>query len=147
MQLAKKRKKSRKGKKLSTIRTARDRALRLISPEYLPLFQILGEMHPGKRQLLISHLNPRACNNLSRCTSAVLAENQMPNLRFPQDVSTRLQAAVRENPSEFKHILLPSASSHKRRTALTRVGAGPLALVLSTAIPWLLGLLMNRKKK
>ena len=112
----------------------------------LPLYQILAELHPAKRQLVISHLDDATCDTMAACVRSVFDKSYH---RFsPVSKATRAtltRTAMAHRPL-FKQVLSKGGRRSVRRRALVQFGAGPLSLILSIAIPWLAGLLAKKFK-
>jgi hypothetical protein len=106
---------------------------------FLPLFQILGELHPTKRQIVIGSLDKPTCSALFKSVESVLQEGQKQRSKIPINVNKRINLIIKKNAKLFKCILDKKAKLHKKKDAMSLVGGGPLALLLSTAIPLLLG--------
>lgn len=109
----------------------------VLNASFLPFLQIVGELHPSKRQILIPLLNDRACQALSHCVKLVLEEGKAT---AAPNVVKRLKKCLTKNKLEFKHILDSDKKSVQRK-ALTTIGGNPLAFLIASAIPMLVNLL------
>ncbi len=107
--------------------------------EFLPLFQIIGELEPAKRQILLTHLDTPSTKALIRSIADLLT---LGDVNLPPELKSKIRRAVRSNRSAFK-VVCGSGAVGKKRNALTAVGGGPLALLLSTVIPLLLGKILK----
>lgn len=110
--------------------------------QYLPLFQIIGELEPAKRQLLVNHLDDASTRALSDSIGSVLKQTDVP---IHNRWRKKIHRAVQSNRPAFKKLLRGRGGTEQRRQALTCVGGGPLALLLSTVIPLVLGQLIGKK--
>jgi len=108
---------------------------------YLPLFQIVGELEPAKRQILLTHLDEESTRALARSVTDLLRHSDLP---VDAARKKRIRRAVDAHRPAFKTILRGRGGIGKRREALTAVGGGPLALLLSTAIPLILGQILKK---
>jgi len=105
---------------------------------YLPLIQVLKELKPYQRQLVVEHLDSEACQTLGFCLSTVLQKGS--NLSN----KNQIKCCVKANKVLIGKILKPPKSKKGQKAkqqALTLFGGSPLALILTTAIPMLLNLL------
>lgn len=101
----------------------------------LPFFQILGELHPFKRLLVIPHLDATTITSLADLVLFVF--------RVPLDSASRqkINALVRAHEAVFKSIVTQKdgADTETLKKQFFQIGAGPLGLLLSIAIPLILG--------
>ncbi len=106
--------------------------------KHLPLIQVLKEIKPYQRQIVVDHLDDDACQSLGFCVSTVLSQgNSLINRK-------QVKCCVKANKSTIKNIIKSPKTKKQRQAkkhALAAFGGGPLALILSTAIPLLLNLL------
>ena len=70
--------------------------------QFLPLLQIVAEIEPQKRQLLLEHLDAKASDAIVECVKLVLAQG-LPTM--PEQHISRLKKCVPTNRVAFKHVL------------------------------------------
>jgi len=106
--------------------------------KYLPLIQVLKELKPYQRQILVEHLDEDACKTLGFCVSTVLKKGGGLSNR------NQIKCCVKSNKLLIGKIIKPNKTKREgkaKQQALALFGGNPLALILSTAIPILLDLI------
>ena len=116
--------------------------------KHIPLFQILKELKPYQRQIILDHLDNDSCESLSYCIATVLKSK---NKKISDQNKKELGSCIKDNKSLIIRILKEGkGSSHRqhlsKKRALAKIGGNPLGLILTTAIPILMELL-NRNRK
>ena len=104
---------------------------------HLPLYQIIAELPPAKRQILLQHLDAKSTGALARALKDLLGRRRDQAV-IPARLRRGIVRAVHANRPAFKTIV-SRGGVNARREALASVGGNPLALLLSTAIPLVLG--------
>lgn len=113
--------------------------------KYIPLYQILGELHPTKRQIVLNHIDDNSFQAVCDGVHCILRES-MSGKTLGTNLKQKLRGQAKQNRSQFKMFLNPSSSMKLRRRALTDVGGGPLAFLLSSIVPFLLGQIVKRNR-
>ena len=106
---------------------------------YLPLLQIIAELPHRKRQLILSYLDGHSIRAIVDAIVSVLTERKNSDSSLPKLHSDLIRSAVVKHKTEFKQLTHPQSSDDDRKSALIKIGAAPLSLILSVAIPLLLG--------
>ena len=106
---------------------------------FLPLLQIIAEIEPQKRQLLMEHLDPKACEAISDCVELVLTRG-MQNMSAHHKNS--LKKCLTSNRVAFKHIL--NKRKKNKRHELAVIGGNPLSLIMSVVLPFLIKHLIGK---
>lgn len=107
--------------------------------ETIPMLEILKELKPYQRQIIIEHLDDGACESLQECLTTVLKKGQ--NSTYKKKISK----CINENRKTFEHILAVKKNKKNQRKLLARVGGNPLGFILSAAVPLLLDLVLKKK--
>lgn len=107
--------------------------------ETIPLIEILKELKPYQRQILIEHLDDNACNHLEECLTTVLKKGKNSSYK------KKIEHCVNENRKIFDNILRRRKSKKHQRKLLARVGGNPLGFILSAALPLLVDLVTKKK--
>ena len=110
--------------------------------EFLPLLNVLRKLHPDNRSIIIDSLEGSHVNNICHCINKVL----------------RCGSLTKKKKSLFRNRLSPYKSlireidrcrvSKKRKIlgVLNQKGSGVLSLLLTTAIPLILDLIISKSK-
>ena len=110
----------------------------------LAFFQVLGELHPVKRRLLMQHIDDHSCQSLYNCIWTVLQEAYKGNSSLDKTFLDKLQNCLHTHKSNFQTILYDGTSQKAKKEAVTQLGGGALSLILSAAIPLLMQKLFNK---
>lgn len=109
--------------------------------DHIALFQTLKELKPYQRQIIVDHLNPKACECLQECVRLVMKTGvKRTKKKKPTALMQKFQKAVKQNPTLFKHLLSRGKAGQVPRQ-MAQVGGFPLGFILSTAIPMLMNLI------
>ena len=109
----------------------------MASRKYIPLLHILRKLPEAERQIVLSHLSPDSCDHVERCIVKVLRAGKK---RIDPRTKEAITKCLREHRTDFNRLLLSKSRSVRRRS-LTKVGGGPLTLLLTVGLPLLLSLL------
>lgn len=103
---------------------------------HLPLMQVLKKLKHYERQIIVDHLDDKACRSLKKCLQTVLKQGK----KVPEKERSKLTRCFRRHKPLFTKLLAGSGAGFGDKRTLARLGGNPLALILSTAIPLLLDL-------
>lgn len=107
--------------------------------EYVPLMHVLRKLSNEERQIILSHLDHKSCDQIRGCVGKVLKRKNKLDSRTRE----KLKQCIRENEHDFETIF-SSRSEPVRRRAIARVGGNPLALLLGVGLPMLLDLILKK---
>lgn len=113
--------------------------------KYIPLYHILGELHPVKRQILLDHLDTQSCNALCKDLNHLMVEAIKTKSKISKSTFNDIKSHIAKNKPQFKAIVNPSSKSKQKKKALLLIGGGPLALLLSALVPFVLGQVVKSK--
>lgn len=103
---------------------------------HLPLIQVLKKLKHYERQIIVDHLDDKACRSLKKCLQTVLKQGQ----KVPESERSKLSRCFKRHKPLFTKLLSEGGGGCRDKRTLARLGGNPLALILSTAIPLLLNL-------
>jgi hypothetical protein len=106
----------------------------------LPFLQVLKQLRPGQRSILLSHLDNESCEMVYEAVANVLKNPKVTPAKRRQ-----LKKALAPHKKCLRSLVSKKRSSGLKRKDLASVGGFPLGLVLSTAIPLLLNMLTGSK--
>lgn len=110
----------------------------------LPLLQVLSEMHPMKRIILLSHLDPMSTDNVITAVQYGVKRLRKKG-SVPTALKRKMERTIRMHAPVFKSLSKAGPKYvQKRRQELMQIGGGPLALLLSFVIPSVLGSLLKK---
>ena len=104
---------------------------------HLPLMQVLKKLKHYERQIVIDHLDDKACLELKNSLHTVLTKKS----KVPEAERAKLKRCLKQNHALFSKLLTPKTGKCSQKKTLARLGGNPLALILSSAIPLLLNLI------
>ena len=107
---------------------------------HIPLFQVLKELKPYQRQIILDHLDNTSCKSVASCVASLLKKSSKVS---PQQKKA-IALAVKAQKNHFEKIISPGKNSKQLKKDLTRVGGGPLGLILGAAIPLLVDLIARK---
>ncbi len=99
----------------------------------LPFLQVLKDIKPVQRKILLAHLDDQSLNNICEATSNVLHN---PNLTSKQ--KTRLRRYLNPHKSSIRYLSRKKTTVKNKKKKLFEIGGNPLAFILSAAIPLLI---------
>lgn len=103
--------------------------------EYLPLVHVLLKLPEADRQILLSHMDNKACTQIELCVAKVLRGRY----RIARNQREKLRQCIKANQADLKKVF--SRSPTVKRKALAKVGGGLFSLLFSVGIPLLLSLI------
>ena len=96
----------------------------------LPLLKILQDLPDDHRQIVIDHLDEKTCESVIDCIKRVVKSGK--KLKSNQE----LREFILKNQHQIQRLLTNKGGSFtRRRRSLAQFGGGPLALVMSFAVP------------
>lgn len=101
----------------------------------LPLLHVLKSVKPEQRQILLAHLDDDTRDLLYGTITEVLRSSKVP-FRKRLFLKSKLEPYKRD----LRYLSNPQKSKIEKRKKLSQMGAGPMQLILRTAIPLLLNL-------
>ena len=113
---------------------------------YLPLLQIVGDLHPNSRMVLLKHLDQSALSAIVHAIRVVFTGMAKDDECYPPKVVAMLKRMVRSNPDTFKTLLSARSNrvSKHQQSALFSIGGSVIATLLSVVVPYVLGQLMKK---
>ena len=109
---------------------------------YIPLCQILGEMHPYKRMLMLSHLDPTSIDGVSDVIRLTLQNGAEGKIKGT--LNQKINKILSTHKTQFKNALGTTNSWKTKRKALTQIGGSAIGVLLSVAVPLILSALQNK---
>lgn len=105
----------------------------------MALFNVLTELSPLQRAIIIDHLDMKTCNTLISAIKMVI--DQGPE-EAPPHLRKKLLSVMRKHGQELDTFLSKSKSlsSLSKKRHLARIGGNPLFFMLASAIPALINL-------
>lgn len=108
--------------------------------KHIPLLYVLNQLKDYERQIIIDSLDEEATQAIERCVTTVLQKKR----KLGGGQQEKLQTCIQQNSEGFGNILKRGKGRTKRRE-LARLGGNPLAMIIATALPMLMKLLLNKK--
>lgn len=110
---------------------------RKVWEKILPLLEVLKNLQPADRIIVLSHLDESTRGKLCQAVNYFLVQGA----KFDVDKKTRLRDQLRPYTEDFRAL----SDSRKKKQArkkktLLRIGGGPMTVVLENLIPGLLDL-------
>lgn len=114
---------------------------------YLPLLQVLGELHPTSRLVLLKHLDKKSLTILVRTIRTVFSRLADDDDCYPPKVVKMLREMLQANPEAFKTLLRTKnvKLGKSEQTALYSIGGSAIAAILSVVVPYVIGQLLGKK--
>ena len=100
----------------------------------LPLLNILRELDPIKRQIILDHLDAKSCDTVVACIAKVIQNGK--KLKSNKVV----KETIVKNKKDICALLSKGGNFKKRRRKLAKFGGGPLGLLLGIGLPILVDL-------
>ena len=104
----------------------------------VPLLQVLKDITPEQRTIVLGSLDARACNSVVGCVRSV-----MKSKKLNKKTKDKLRKALSSQKDTLRK-LIGEAKSSRKRELLPSVGGG-LGVLLGTAIPILLEVARSKK--
>ena len=101
----------------------------------LPLLQVLKEVRPDQRVILMAHFDDKTRDSLYETITNVLRSEKVPF-----DKRLFLKSKLASYKSDLRYLSNKSKSPTQKRRKLSQIGGGPMSHVLKLAIPLLLNL-------
>ena len=113
---------------------------------YLPLMQIMSDMHPTSRSVLVKHLDRPSQSALVHAIRVVYSGLAKDDDCYPPKVRQMLRRLLRQKPRLFKTLLASRSNkvSKLQQSALNDVGGGVIGTILSIVVPYVIGQLMKK---
>lgn len=107
--------------------------------KFYGLLKILKKLKPLCRQEVISHLGDDALLFISECISQAIDKNSFVS----KNKQTRIKNLFKNSSKEIRSIANPKLSTGKRRSFLTKHGAG-IGTILAAVIPFVASLFAKK---
>ena len=105
----------------------------------LPFLQVLKELRPVQRNILLAHIDDKSCEMIYEAISNVLQ-----NSKVSYGSRKRLKKALQPHKRCLRTLISKTCSRSRKRKYLTKIGGFPLGTILATAIPLLLNLFTRK---
>ena len=113
---------------------------------YLPLMQIIGDMHPTSRTILLKHLDQPSLSAVVHAIRVVYSGLARDDDCYPPKVRLMLRRMLRQKPRMFKTLLASRSGkvSKLQQSALNDVGGSVIGAILSVVVPYVIGQLLKK---
>ena len=113
---------------------------------YLPLMQIIGDMHPTSRTILLKHLDQPSLSAVVHAIRVVYSGLARDDDCYPPKVRLMLRRMLRQKPRMFKTLLASRSGkvSKVQQSALNDVGGSVIGAILSVVVPYVIGQLLKK---
>ncbi len=96
----------------------------------LPLLVTLADLSSSQRTFMLAHLDEKTLRTLCHVVDKVL------HGKFPSLVKENLSRRLNSNKKNLRQLCHPNRLSERGiRNSLTKMGGGPMKLILNTAVP------------
>ena len=114
---------------------------------YLPLMQIMGDIHPTSRTILLKHLDRPSLSAIIHAIRVVYSGLANDDECYPSKVRVMLRRMLRQKPRLFKTLLASRTNkvSKLHQSALNKIGGGVIGTILSVVVPYVIGQLLKKK--
>ena len=102
----------------------------------LPFLQILKDLSPNQRAIILAHINDSSCEAIYETVSNVLR-----NKSVSEADARRLRKLLAPHKACLRSLVSNRVSGSQKRKKLYRIGGLPLASILAVGIPLLLSLI------
>ena len=102
----------------------------------LPFLQVLRELRPQQRSILLSHIDDESCEMVYEAVANVLKNSKVTSAQ-----RRRLKKALEPHKKCLRTLISNKSSRSAKRKNLLAVGGFPIGMILSAALPLLLNLL------
>lgn len=103
--------------------------------ELLPLLDVLRRVKPSQRVILLSHMSDATKDDIYATVADLLQGRRMPARK-----RRALKAKLLPFKDQLRFLADGTKSPSQKSKVLVQVGAGPMSVVLKTAVPLLLNL-------
>ena len=109
--------------------------------------QVIGELHPASRIVLLKHLDNKSLAHLVRTIRSVYSRLADDDACYPPKVGKMLRETLQQNPEAFKTLLRSKnvKLGKSEQSALYSIGGSPIAAILSVVVPYVIGQLLGNK--
>lgn len=104
----------------------------------LPFLQILSEMSPNQRTIILGHLDQKSCETLCSTIRSVVKSTKLK-----KQVKNQLQKHLTPHKACLRSLCKTKTFPSQRRS-LQKLGGNPLMLILASALPLLLNKLAKK---
>lgn len=113
---------------------------------YLPLMQIIGDMHPTSRTILLKHLDQPSLSAVVHAIRVVYSGLARDDDCYPPKVRLMLRRMLRQKPRMFKTLLASRSGkvSKLQQSALNDAGGSVIGAILSVVVPYVIGQLLKK---
>ena len=105
----------------------------------LPFLKVLNDINGQNRTILLSHINSESCSDLCETISNVLKNPSMG-----ESERKRLRKMLSPHKQCLRSLVKKNQSVKQKQKKLQKIGGSPLGVILSSAIPLLLDILVKR---
>jgi Mg/Co/Ni transporter MgtE len=124
---------------ITTITTTTMKTSHVRLRKVLPFLQVLRELRPGQRSILLSHLDDESCEMVYEAVANVLKNSKVTAAK-----RRRLKKALEPHKKCLRTLISKKSSKSTKRKNLAAVGGFPIGTILATALPILLDLFTKK---